>query len=62
MEMTNGHHLNKSESPSSKDDLGHDWMKLASGSGEDFFYFSVHFTFSLLSPLGNDQWSSHEQI
>ena len=29
LEMTNGHHLNKSESPSPKDDLGQVWLKLA---------------------------------
>jgi hypothetical protein len=42
--MINGHHRNKSESPSPKNNLGQVWLKLAQCSGEGRFCI---FTFSL---------------
>ena len=64
LEMTNGHHVNKSESPFPKDDLGQVWLKLAQWFWRRFFIsiFPCIFTFWLLPPLENNQWSSYEQI
>jgi hypothetical protein len=53
LKVTNGHHMNKSESPSPKDDLGQVWLKLAQWFWRRRFFciFQCIFTFSLLSPL-----------
>jgi hypothetical protein len=64
--MTNSHHMNKSKSPSPKDDLiGPRLAEIGPVDLKKKIFFSIFqciFTFSLLSPLGNDRWSSFEQI
>jgi hypothetical protein len=54
LEMTNGHHMNKSESPSPKDDLDQVWLKLVQWFWRRrffFFVFSVYFyIFAIISP------------
>jgi hypothetical protein len=57
-------YLKKLESPSPRDDLDQVWLKLAMWFWRRRFFciFQCILTFSLLSPLGNDQWSSYEQI
>jgi hypothetical protein len=64
LEMTNGHHMKKPEFPYPSDDLDQIWVKLAQWFWKRFLIkiFPCIFTFLILSPLENDQWSSYEQI
>jgi hypothetical protein len=55
--------MNKSEYPSPKDDLGKVWLKLAQWFWRRRFLklFHIFYIFAIIS-LGNDQWSSYEEI